>query len=455
LIKREGKKLQLALRAAIFIVALFLIAFPVYSSISSQNHADILMSSSSATSTKQVLVIQLYEEIDQGSASMVTRGIQEATTISAQAVVIDMNTPGGLVSDMLSIIGSINSSSSSKIPVYTFVGTGASAASAGSYIAMATDKIYMSNTDTVIGPSTPYVVGGSTSEQQHIQNYYTTYMVGLAQAHGRNITAVTEMAANNTAFTGSQAIQYHVADGYSGSLTQTLSLINASGDSITTVSENPSEQTLTFLSANSTLDGIFIIIGIVAIVLDFLHPTVLLTIGGVVLIVLGLIGEEIIQGPSGYVGIFLPITLYIVAALLVVFEIKTGHGFMLFAGIVIGAIGTILFAYQVPYVSPNPYGGIEIIEIGLLIVVGAILALYARYIGSTLRRKPVTGEESLVGSKATVHSETLGPEGEVTINGVIWHARLSDPKAAPLKKGDSVTVTRVEGLTLVVAVSGL
>jgi membrane-bound serine protease (ClpP class) len=351
--KREVAALSRGLRIVVFLVALFLVIAPLYSSLFQSKHSNIVITYSSsssadaAQSNKQVVVIQLYEEIDQGSASMITRGVQEASTINAQAIVIDMNTPGGLVSDMQTIISTINSS---KIPVYTFVGTGASAASAGSYIAMSTEKIYMSNSDTVIGPSTPFVVGGSTSEQQHIQNYYTAYMVSLAEAHGRNITAVTEMAANNTAFTGVQAIKYHVVDGYSGSLAQTLSLINATGDSIVTVSENPSEQLLTFLSTNSVLDGIFITIGITAIVLDFLHPTILLTIGGVVLIVLGLIGEEAIQGPNGYQGIFLPITLFIVAAILVVFEIKTGHGFMLFSGIVIGAIGAILFAYQVPYV---------------------------------------------------------------------------------------------------------
>jgi membrane-bound serine protease (ClpP class) len=441
-----------SLRTIFLVAALALIAIPIFSSVIQRNNTSIYINTSSATSAKQVVVIQLFEEIDQGSASMMTRGIQEAATLNAQAVVIDMNTPGGLVSDMLTIINSINSSS---VPIYTFIGTGASAASAGSYIAMATKQIYMSNTDTVIGPSTPYVVGGTTSEQQHIQNYYTAYMVALAQAHGHNTTAVNLMAANNTAYTGSQAIQYHVVNGYSGSLTQTMSLIGVSGDSIITVSENPSEQVLTFLSANSTLDGILIIIGIVAIALDFLHPTILLTIGGAVLVILGLIGEEVIQGPSGYLGIYLPITLFILAAALIVVEIKTGHGFMLFAGVVVGAIGTILFAYQVPYVSPNPFGGIEVIEVGLLIVVGALLGLYARYIGSTLRKKPVTGQESLVGTKATVYSETLGPEGEISSNGIIWHARLANSSLSPLKKGDNVTITKVEGLTLVIVPSGL
>jgi membrane-bound serine protease (ClpP class) len=218
-----------------------------------------------------------------------------------------------------------------------------------------------------------------------------------------------------------------------------------------TISENPSEQVLTFLSANPTLDGILLILGIVAIAIDFFHPTILLSIAGAVLIVLALIGEEAIQGPSNYPGIFLPITLFIVAAALIILEIKTGHGFMLFAGVVVGAVGAILFAYQVPYVGPNPFGGIEIIEVGLLIFVGGVLALYARYIGHTIRTKPVTGEESLVGASGSVYSNVLGGEGgEVSVNGVIWRARLLDPSMEPITKGDSIVVKGVEGLTLVV-----
>lgn len=440
-----------SLRRFFLLVALVLIAIPIYSSLSQQNNSPIFMSTASGTSTKQVVVIQLYEEIDQGSAAMMTRGFQESNAVNAQAVVIDMNTPGGLLSDMLTMIGAINSS---KVPVYTFVGNSSSAASAGSYVAMDTDKIYMSDT-SVIGPSTPYIIGGTSLEQAHVANYTLALMRDYAEIHGRNVSAVSDMAANNIAFTGIEAIRYHVADNRSESLTHTLSLINASGAGITTISENPSEQTLTFLSANSTLDGILLILGIVAIAIDFFHPTVLLTIAGAVMIILALIGEEAIEGPAGYPGIFIPIILYILAAVLIVLEIKTGHGFMLLAGVVVGAVGSILFAYQVPYVSPNPFGGVEIVEIGLLIAVGAILALYARYIGSALRKKPVTGRESLVGTKGAVHTETLGPEGEVTVNGVIWHARLANSSLSPLKKGDNVTVTMVDGLTLVVVPSGL
>jgi membrane-bound serine protease (ClpP class) len=433
----------------VLILALILLIVPIYSSLRQSYLPEIIVTSSFESGfAKQVYVIQLYEEIDQGSAAMIARGIHDANSANATAVIIDMNTPGGILGDMLTMIGAINSS---KIPVYTFVGNFSSAASAGSYVAMATDKIYMSNS-SVIGPSTPYIIGGTSLEQAHVANYTLALMVDMAQVHGRNTTAVAEMAANNTAFTGIQANQYHVSDGYSGSLSQTLNLINASGASITTISENPSEQVLTFLAGNATLDGILLILGIVAIAIDFFHPTIILSIAGAVLIILALIGEEAIQGPSNYEGLLIPVLLYIVAATLIILEIKTGHGFMLFAGVIVGAIGTYLFAYQVEYVGASPTGTLEYLEIGILIFAGGLLALYARYIGKTIRAKPVTGEESLIGAKATVYSDsiTVDSAGEITVNGVVWRARLANPNIAVLKKGDTVVVTRVEGLTLVI-----
>jgi membrane protein implicated in regulation of membrane protease activity len=67
-----------------------------------------------------------------------------------------------------------------------------------------------------------------------------------------------------------------------------------------------------------------------------------------------------------------------------------------------------------------------------------------------LRKKPFTGEESLVGARASVYSEVLNPEGEVSVDGLIWKARLANTEYGPFKKGDALMVNKVEGLTLVV-----
>jgi membrane-bound serine protease (ClpP class) len=428
---RDGSKLAVLAFVAILLV------LPIFSS--TFNSRPIIGSVAQGTSTKEVVVIQLYEEIDFGSANMITRGISQAEADHAAAVIIDMNTPGGILSDMVTMINSINSST---VPVYTFVGNDSSAASAGSYVAMATNRIFMAPS-AVIGPSTPYIIGGTALEQAHVENYTLALMDSLAAGYGRNVSAVSVMVTDNKAYYGSQAVALHVADNSSHSLSETVKDIGLSGARVVTVGENLSEQILSFL-ANSTVDGILILVGIIAIVLDFLHPTILLSIAGVVCIALGLIGAETIQGPTAALAV--PLILFVLAATLIVFELKTGHGFMLFAGVVAGAFATILLAYQVPY-SPSPIGQLQYVEIGVFVAFGAVLAFYARWVAGALRKKAITGIESVIGREVNVSTD-LSPEGEVTVDGIVWKARLVNGEIA--HKGEKVVVKEMQGLTLLV-----
>ncbi len=207
---------------------------------------------------------------------MVSRSIARAEADHAAAVIINMNTPGGSLNDMISIVDSI---SNSTVPVYTYVGNDSGATSAGSYIAMATDKIFM-GPGSQIGPSTPYILGGGTAlEQNHTTEYAVSFLQALASEHGRNVTAATQMATYDIAYSYSDALKYHVADASSFSLSQTISMLNLTGASVVTISESPTEQLVSLLS-DPTVDGIILLLGIVAIVLDFLHPTIILSIAG-------------------------------------------------------------------------------------------------------------------------------------------------------------------------------
>ncbi|MFI5421799.1 MAG: ATP-dependent Clp protease proteolytic subunit, partial [Nitrososphaerales archaeon] len=136
-----------------------------------------MLVSAQSTSSKEAVVIELNVPIDQGSASLVSRGIDRAESDRAGGVIIDMNTPGGLLQDMITIVDSINAST---VPVYTYVGNDSAAASAGSYIAMATDKIFM-GPGSQIGPSTPYILGGNSSslEQNHTAEFAVSFMQSL------------------------------------------------------------------------------------------------------------------------------------------------------------------------------------------------------------------------------------------------------------------------------------
>lgn len=393
--------------------------------------------------SKEVVLINLNVPIDQGSSDLVSRAVARAQADHATAVIIDMNTPGGILQDMISIVDSIGNSSASGIPVYTYVGNDSLAASAGSYIAMATNEIFM-GPGSQIGPSTPIVEGGSALQQNHTEDAMLSLMQSLAAEHGRNQTAINQMVLYDIAYSYSDALKYHVADQSSNSLGQTLQILGLSGANIVTISENPPEQLLSLLS-NPTVDGIILLIGIIAIALDFLHPTVILSIVGAILVALGIIGTEAIQSGSNTAALAVPLVLFAGAAALIVLEVKTGHGIMLFSGVIVGAVATLLIAYEVPY-SPSPFGSIQYLEIGIFIAVGGLLAIYARWVGGSLHSKPVVGAEAIIG-KTGIANTDLTPGGEVIVDGIIWEASLGGGKST-VQKGDAVRVVSRNGLTL-------
>src|SRR3989440_4707356 len=149
------------------------------------------------------LLVTFDIQVDAGAADYVHRAAQAAIA-SKQDLVIVMNTPGGLLSNMVQIINSTQEVQNNGFAVYTFVPPAAFAASAGSYIALASNAIYMGNA-SVIGPSTPYIIGGDPSQGQHVQKFAKALIPSLAPRHGYNVTAAIDMAQNNTAFSGSEA----------------------------------------------------------------------------------------------------------------------------------------------------------------------------------------------------------------------------------------------------------
>jgi membrane-bound serine protease (ClpP class) len=385
-----------------------------------------------------VLVADFSVPVDAGSAAFMSRVVATAQSQNAAAVVIQMNTPGGSLSDMLSIVSSINTANQSGIPTYTFIVPNGLGASAGSYIAMATNRIFMAP-GSEIGPSTPIVVGGTELEQNHTQAAMLNYLTSLAEEWGRNTTAVFYMVQSNQAFSASQAVAVHVADGTANSVSAVVNQLNLSSNSQTYLSENLYEQIISALS-NAVLDGILFLVGIIAVVLDIYHPTVVLTILGVIAIIAGLVGAEIIDAS------LLGIVILVMAAALIIVELKLGHGFALIAGVVLGAFGIYYLSLGLQY-SPSPVTGLTEVELGLLIVFGVIAGLYIRWvIGPLRKRSKLTGPEAMIGKTAVAVTD-LKPKGEVRIGGEIWRA---ESLSGDIAKGDQVTVKALDGLVVVV-----
>lgn len=392
---------------------------------------------------KNLVVLNLHEEIDPGSDQFITSSLASLTPANTQAVIIDMNTPGGILENMLNMVSAINATEARGVPVYTYIPADSNGASAGSYVAMACTGIYM-GPGSYIGPSTPIVVGGTSLEQNHTENAMAALMASMAQSHGRNVSAVLNMVYNDVAYPANQAVEIGVATGIYGNLTNLISALQLSNLKI--VTENPSfyDNFLSFLS-NTTVDGLLILIGSIAILADLYHGTILLSVVGIIFIGLGLVGAEVVS--ASVVGIII----LLIGAVLIFLEAKTGHGISLVSGVIVSVFGT--FMLSSPYLSnnpgysPSPIGTDFYIAAILVAILAVIVGLLIRRIAISLRAAKYTGSEALI-SKTAVVKKTLSPQGWVSYEGIQWEARSAD--GSTIEEGQKVVIVARDGLTLIV-----
>jgi membrane-bound serine protease (ClpP class) len=422
-------------RLAVLCFALFLI---VGVECLSASAAPSTLTMQSDSSVESVVIADFSVPVDPGSSAFMARVVATAQSNHAQAIVIEMNTPGGLLSDMISVVGLITDANQSGIPTYTFIVPNGLGASAGSYIAMATNKILMAP-GSEIGPSTPIVVGGTPLEQNHTQAAMLDFMTSLAEKWGRNTTAIYGMVQYDQAFSANQAVAVHVADSAADSFSAALVQLGLSNNPQENLSENVYEQLVSALS-NSILDGILILLGIIALVLDIYHPTIVLTVVGVIAIVAGLIGAEVVDASV------LGLVILVLAAALIIVELKLGHGFALIAGVILGAFGIYYMSFGLQY-SPSPITGLVEIELSAFVIFGVLVGLYIRWIIGPLRRKRrLTGAETMI-DKTGIAVTDLTHKGEVRIQGEIWRAEST---SGEIKKGEQVTVKALTGLVVMV-----
>ena len=386
-----------------------------------------------ATDQADTVVVNFDVPVDPGSSGLMTGALATAESTHAPAIVIEMNTPGGLLSDMVNIITTIEQANQSGIPTYTYVPPDALAASAGSYIAMASNGVLM-GPGSELGPSTPIVEGGTPLEQNHTEGAMLSLMVSLAEKWGRNSTAAQAMVLSDVAYSSADAYRFHLTEGNATTLQVALSQFGL-GPNYTVVQEGAYDQLLSALS-DPNLNGILIFLGALAIVLDLWHPTFVLSIAGAIALVAGLVGIEVV-GASALGGVVI-----LTGVALMFLELRLGHGFAMIGGAIVGGAGVYLLFQGAQYSSSTlvDYTQVEAVAVG---AVGVLGGLYVRWIVGPLRnRRNLTGSESLVGKQGVAVSTT-----EVRVEGVIWRARMV---SGGLLQGDRVKVKAVEGLALVV-----
>jgi membrane-bound serine protease (ClpP class) len=404
-----------------------------------------------------VIAITLDSEINPVSASFVSDSVDRAESRHAAALVILLDTPGGLSTSMESIY---KDELASTVPVVVYVSPqGARAASAGVYLTMASDYAAMAP-NTNIGAATPIDSSGGnvgSDLKRKIENDAEAKVKTLAQTHDRNAAEAVLTVRKATSYTAEEAVSSGLVEELSPSLGDLLSSIDGM--------QTRGTKHLTFHTANATIDHesmpftlrlldilidpnlLFLLFlgGIGGVAYEVFHPGVILpgTLGGISLI-LALFGFSIV--PINWAGVAL---IVMGVALLVVEGFVTSHGLVGLSGVIALAAGGLLL-----FRTPGSDMGVSpLVVITISVLFGGGLAVIATKVVAA-RQQPVSAVASgLVGmpGRAAVVRTALDPRGQVFIDGALWQAETEDGPAAV---GETVIVRRVEGLTLHVAPAG-
>ncbi len=375
-----------------------------------------------------ILLVTFDIQVDVGAADYIQRAASVAIGNQYDLVIV-MNTPGGLLDSMQAIVSSLGSVESAGLRVITFVPPNSWAASAGSYIALGSNAIYMGG-GSFIGPSTPEVVGGTAEEQAHVAGAMYAYIQALAQDHGFNATAAGNMVLYNEAYTTTDAASVGLITGRQDTLDGVLAAEGLSSLPVSRYDEPIYDQFLSFLS-DPLIDGLFILVGAVALVLDIFHRTLFLSVVAVVMIALGFLGAQLIGAP------LVAFLVLIVAAALIFIEIKAGHGLFAGAGILLGLGGTYLLVYGVEW-SPTPFGLGQYVVMGIVAGILVVGFIYLAKIRHTLMAQPKLVDPSLIVGKTGRAMTDIAPgqDGVANVGAEDWTATADEP----IERGSLVRV---------------
>ena len=397
--------------------------------------------------THRVLAVHLDAEVNPVTQGFVNHEIGQAEKKGYDAVVIVMDTPGGLSDSMRKIY---LRELSAKIPVLCYVSpSGARAASAGVWICEAADVAAMAP-GTNIGSSTPIEGNGQNigkDLRRKIVNDAAASLRGLMRGHGRNPTwgnLAVKKASNRT---DQEALQQNIVDAVAPTLPALLRRVDGfhtrfpgrhftlhlSGAQIDDVHMGFFRRLLNTLIDPNIITLLFLA-GIAGIGFEIFHPGVVLPGAlGAVSLVLSLFGFSVL--PPSWGGLVL---LLLGIALLVVDAHVTSHGALTVAGLASLVVGAILLFQN----EPSPYHISLPLIVSIAVGLGLFWALALTKAVQARRRPAAVGPQGIIGQVGEMRRD-----GMVAVRGELWKAKL--PEGLELRPGEQVEVSGVEdGLVL-------
>lgn len=395
---------------------------------------------------KDVLVITVNGVINPASAEYIGKSIKRANEQKCEAVVIELDTPGGLDTSMRDIVKNIIGS---EVPVIVYVSpSGARAASAGVFITLAAHVAAMSP-GTNIGSAHPVGVGEKMDKvmSEKVTNDAAAYIKSLAERTGRNSKWAEDAVRKSVSATETEALKEKIIDIVSKDLNTLLLTID--GRKVKTVM---GEKILKTANANVVREEMslrhkilnvitdpnvaymLMLLGFYGLFFELTNPGAIFpgVMGGICLILAFYAFQTL---PVNYAGLLL----IILAIILFILEIKIiSHGVLTIGGVIAMLLGSLML-----FESPGPFMKLSLFLILPAVIVTALF--FTVVVGLAYRaykRKPVTGSEGLIGLEGIANTGITKDSGMVLLHGEIWSAYSDEP----ISKGEKIVVESLSEL---------
>jgi membrane-bound serine protease (ClpP class) len=406
---------------------------------------------------EKVCLIKIDGAIGPATASYISRSIDEAQTQNAQCLVIQLNTPGGLLDSTQTIVQSFLGST---VPVVVYVApTGATATSAGCFITIAASVAAMAPA-TTIGAAHPVTIGGIPSGgeektddtmKKKLENFSVSYIEAIAAKRHRNVDWAKSAVRESASITAEKALELKVIDLIAVDLPELLKQLNGrvvdgktlktAGAEISEIKMSASERVFQKLWRPEVM-FVLMLIAIYGIIGEVTTPGAILPgVVGAIALVLALYMAAIL--PVNVTGL----VLIALALMLFIFDVYAPtHGVLTVGGVISFLIGSLML-----FNRADP-----LFRLSLNYIIPATLitaAFFVFVIGKGLRaqRLPVrVGAEILIGKTVTALTPIDSRGGRIFIEGEYWNA-ISD---TPIEQNQAVEIAAVQGLTLKVKAKG-
>ena len=418
--------------------------------------AGAISSLGEASGRPLVLTLNIDDMITAGTAARIERAVIEAENRSASALVLILDTPGGLVDATLDIISHL---SASKVPVITFVAPqGAIAASAGAFILLGGHITAMSP-GTTTGAAMPVTISPDQEGAQAADDKTILFLAGhirsIAETNGRPGEIAERFVTENLTLSSMEALELGIADFIEPSLDSLLQTVHGmevqvQGQTITMntlnaeveLMESNLKENITHLISNPQITFILLMIGVYGIIIGVGNPgTFVPEVLGAISLVLALFGLGMFQ-----INLFAIIMIVLGLGLLVAEALTPTYGVLGTGGVVSLVLGIIYLPVE-PLVTDRWLVQFRLMAVGIG-VVGSILLVVILAGVIRLRRLPIVmGTKEFSGETGTV-VENLDPQGLIRIRGELWKAKSHDGSLIP-EGMEVVVVDRIQMVCIV------